>query len=133
MGVIQYIPRKKLVIDKRSEDGGYYEAICDECGNMFYPLRSTAKYCSRSCQVMNYRKNLKPKKTKEIKKESFKPDYLFNGLTNLFWDMKGFIKHGDNGILKKELRSLKHGEIYNYSTFAIKRISAYKYAIKISK
>ena len=59
--MLRYIPRKKEVIDRRSTEGGYYEAQCEECGNTFYPKRSSAKYCSRSCTVMAYRRAIKNK------------------------------------------------------------------------
>ena len=49
MAILNYIPKKKEVIDRRTDNGGYYEAVCDECGNVYYPKRSNAKYCSRSC------------------------------------------------------------------------------------
>jgi len=55
MAILRYVPKKKEIIDKRSESGGYYEAECDECGTIYYPTRANAKYCSRSCQVMAYR------------------------------------------------------------------------------
>lgn len=130
MGVIQYIPKKKFVIDKRSEDGGYYEALCDECGNTFYPLRSSAKYCSRSCQVMYYRKNLSLKKSKSVKKELFKSEFIFTGASNLAIGMKTYINYGDLGLLKTNIKALEIGSIYNYKNFIVKRISTYKYAVK---
>ena len=55
MPILKYIPKKKTVIDRRTNDGGYYEAICDECGNEFYPKRNNARYCSKSCQQMAWR------------------------------------------------------------------------------
>jgi len=130
MGVIQYIPKKKFIIDKRSEDGGYYEAICDECGTTFYPLRSSAKYCSRSCQVMYYRKNLLPNKPKTIKKELFKSDYTFTGANALGVGMKEFIRYGDLGLLKATIKSLEVGQTFNYLSFTVKRISTNKYGVK---
>jgi hypothetical protein len=68
MGILKYIPKKKNIIDRRSDDGGYYEAECDVCGTIYYPKRSNGKYCSHSCSIRAYRErvqkgtvNLKPK------------------------------------------------------------------------
>lgn len=68
MGIQKYIPKKKNIIDRRTPDGGYYEAVCDDCGTVFYPKRSNARYCSHSCTVAAMRKrNLEnpPEKKKE--------------------------------------------------------------------
>jgi hypothetical protein len=128
MGVLKYIPKKKFVVDKRTDDGGYYDAVCDECGNEFYPLRSSAKYCSRSCQVMHYRKNLKPKKTTE---QVFVSNEVYNGVKQLIIGLKPFIKHGDTMILKDNIKYLKLEAVLKYDTFLIKRISSNKYAVQL--
>src|SRR6476661_4954425 len=44
----RYVPEPE-VKDWRESGGTYYEAICEQCGRIFYPKRSTAKYCSRIC------------------------------------------------------------------------------------
>ena len=59
MGVKEYIPKKKEIIDRRTEDGGYYIAECDVCGGEFYPTRSNAKYCSKSCYLIEWRRKRK--------------------------------------------------------------------------
>jgi hypothetical protein len=35
--------------DYRNTKGVHFEAKCDYCGEIFYPKRSTAKYCSKTC------------------------------------------------------------------------------------
>ena len=124
MGIISYIPKKKEIIDNRTSEGGYYHAICDECGNEFYPKRSNAKYCSRSCLVMAYRKNkteVKPKKNQ--KSENV---VLFDGsLTDLARILKQNYSIETNGapayILKEELRPLKVSETKFYSNLIINK------------
>lgn len=132
MGIISYIPKKKEVIDNRTSEGGYYHAICDECGNEFYPKRSNAKYCSRSCLVMAYRKNkseIKPKKAEETKKI-----LLFDGsLTDLARILKKHYSIETNGApayyIKEELKPLKVGETKSYSILIVKRRSELKYQL----
>ena len=55
MAIKEYIPKKESIIDRRSINGGYYIAECDVCGREFYPKKSNAKYCSRSCAMIAYR------------------------------------------------------------------------------
>lgn len=64
MPILRYIPKKKNVIDRRSNEGGFYEAECEECGGKFFPKRGNAKYCSQSCLQMAWRKKHKDKKVK---------------------------------------------------------------------
>lgn len=40
----------------RSSPGSYYVAICNECGDAFYPLRKDGLYCSSRCTVAAFRK-----------------------------------------------------------------------------
>jgi hypothetical protein len=54
MPIIEVIP-PKAVKDCRSPDGGYCVAKCDVCGTMFWPKRTTAKYCKRMCAVKAYK------------------------------------------------------------------------------
>lgn len=46
----------KKILDRRSDEGGYYEAKCDHCGTLYYPKSALSKYCSRACAVQAYRK-----------------------------------------------------------------------------
>lgn len=58
MSILRYIPKNGAVNDRRSPEGGYYEAIC-YCGQKFYPKRSDAMYCSKNCALKAYRKEKK--------------------------------------------------------------------------
>lgn len=55
MAILKYVPPTKKIIDKRSPDGGYYEAECEICGTKFYPERSNAKYCNPNCGLQAHR------------------------------------------------------------------------------
>lgn len=62
-------------------NAGFRPAIaCDYCGAMFFPRRSTARFCSTSCRVMNNRKNRPAAPAKVV----------------------------DEGELEKQIRQLKH-------------------------
>lgn len=94
MAVIKYIPKKKEIIDKRTDDGGYYEAECNVCGTMFYPTRANAKYCSRSCQVMAFRTGQTKKEVKNTPNEE-KTDVLIQptGIVDTFLGLDAIINH----------------------------------------
>lgn len=55
MAIIKYVPKKTTVRDRRNDQGGYYEATCEECGSLFYPAKM-AKYCSQLCTQRAYNK-----------------------------------------------------------------------------
>lgn len=46
----KYVP-EPLIKDYRDKEGVYYEAKCDHCGRIYYPKRSTSKYCSKTCTI----------------------------------------------------------------------------------
>jgi hypothetical protein len=73
MGIVRYVPKQRIVTDRRTEDGGYYEAVCDECGNTFYPKRKNAKYCSNACTVAVHRRNKEVKEVLQIADEFMRP------------------------------------------------------------
>ena len=135
MGVLRYIPKVKEVIDNRSPDGGYYEAECNECGNIFYPKRSNAKYCSRSCLVMHYRKEQKKTLPKNSEKKIIKlGNKIFEGGG---LDMARFLKDKyftatdfrPIYIIKKELFALSYGEKIQYNTLTVIRRSERLYGL----
>ena len=49
MAILKRFVPEPEVKDWRGSDGVHYEAKCEQCGRIFYPKRSTAKYCSRRC------------------------------------------------------------------------------------
>lgn len=135
MGVLRYIPKVKEVIDNRSPDGGFYEAECDECSNIFYPKRSNAKYCSRSCLVMHYRKEQKNTLSKNSEKKIIKlGNKIFEGGGQ---DMARFLKEKyftatdfkPIYIIKKELFALKYNEKVQYNELTVIRRSERLYGL----
>ena len=70
MSILRYIPKQSAINDRRTPEGGFYEATC-RCGNKFYPKRSDALYCSNRCAVQANR---------EAKKEKEKQERIENAL-----------------------------------------------------
>lgn len=142
MAIIRYIPIKKQVIDKRSEEGGFYEAECDQCHNVFYPKRSNARYCSRSCLVMSYRK-------KNVGKVYQKKSILSTVLSKEQLNEKIKIKEDCAGVMSSflkniypieterkpgyklaiELKNIPEGTILKYSNLIVYRRSANKFIL----
>jgi hypothetical protein len=142
MAILRYIPIKKQVIDKRTEEGGFYEAECDECHNPFYPKRSNARYCSRSCLVMSYRKkNIgKPFQKKSILSTVLSNDQL-NEKIKIKEDCAGTMSAFLKNIypvetekkpaykLNVELKSITEGTIIKYRNLIVYRRSANKFIL----
>ncbi|MFN7611495.1 MAG: hypothetical protein ACK5QX_11260 [bacterium] len=135
MGVISYIPKKKEVIDNRSNEGGYYTAVCDECGNDFFPKRSNAMYCSRSCLVMAYRKKKSLLPQKPIKKtvnESLILEKTLSG-ADMAWYLKANYSVDTEKtpiyVLKDILKAIEIGEMKQFNTISVKRHSPNKYQL----
>lgn len=57
MAILKYFPPQIEIRDNRAMDKGYYEAACENCGTLFYPKRSNAKYCTSKCSLIYHRKN----------------------------------------------------------------------------
>lgn len=55
MAILEYHPPKQKLLDKRNENGGYYTAKCENCGTIFYPERSNARYCTPNCGLIQHR------------------------------------------------------------------------------
>ena len=135
MAILNYIPKKKEVIDRRTDNGGYYEAVCDECGNVYYPKRSNAKYCSRSCNVMAYRRKKKAEGPK-IKKEKVNEDLILVKTLpakDMSWYLKkNYSSDTDNlpmYVMKEDLVNLTIGETKKMGKIVIKKYSANKYQL----
>lgn len=136
MGILRYIPKKREVIDRRSENGGYYEAVCNECGNAFYPQRSSAKYCSRSCQVMAYRKSVIAKPAKSIVKvpkvAEFASKEVFSSRNDVVKYLKRNYWHIMSGKvteIREKLKNMEVNTVLDLEEVKIKRISVNKYAV----
>lgn len=144
MAIVKYIPKPKVIKDFRKPEGGYFEATCEECGTTYYPLRSTSKFCSKSCLMMNWRKKnpktlVKSKKVTKSKAESKKE--LFNSLiyTGSAKGVMDYLKSKYN-VTKVSLKDIKLLDIIdstlNYDEnfgidkrFNIVRISSNKYEV----
>lgn len=144
MGILKYIPKKKEIIDNRSSEGGFYEAECDECKNTFYPKRSNAKYCSRSCLVMAYRKKktsetpkrqkVTPKPSKPTSVESTKMVHETTGSNMASYLKNKYSLDTDKKpiyLLNQELQSMNIGSKKEYGSIFINRRSAYKFQLFI--
>lgn len=142
MGILRYIPKVKEVIDNRSSEGGFYEAECDECNNPFYPKRSNAKYCSRSCLVMAYRKlrlSGTPKKNKTVKSvtksiDSAKKTKVFEGTgSELAYELKGkYSMQTENKPIykiKPELYAMPYGSTITYGSLIVGRRSERRFML----
>jgi len=55
MAIKKFIPGPKKIIDHRGNPHGFYEAVCDVCGTVYYPKRSNSKYCNSKCAVVAHR------------------------------------------------------------------------------
>jgi len=146
MAIIKYIPKKVQIIDRRSEDGGYYVAECENesCGREFYPKRNNAKYCSYTCNQMVWRsrqggkvkeeeKAEEPPKTiaKKIRQEEGKIVY---GSKNV---MKWMGEHtntwGQRRDIKHVITHLEINEQWEYEELIIGRVSEMRYKVLVSK
>ena len=147
MAILKYIPRKSKIIDRRTENGGYYEATCDVCGTIFYPKRNTAKYCSHPCAIHAYRernsKKTESKMTKvfkEEKKQIANPIVPINtkaiginALIELLQKM-GADTRRDKAYIKDALKSISTGKDFLYldkqgNSFYIKKLSQLKFNV----
>lgn len=144
MAIKRYIPRKTKVTDRRTEEGGYYEAECEICKREFYPVRSNAKYCSNLCAQRAHR--IKPKKDivkrgpNKIKTE-VKPSNeqkatatfrIFKKQNDLIVFLKSKINysHGSIGSLRAKIKALNIDEtiiLNKIGSMKLTRISAIRF------
>lgn len=141
MPVLRYVPPKKNIIDRRSDEGGYYVASCECCGTEFYPTRSNARFCSSNCTLINHReKKLSGTKdnlanpTKIIPKNiEVKPtshnqwEEIFVGKQSIFIFLENaeMRTHG----VKRKVTALKIGETLDWEGYKIGRVSDKKFGI----
>lgn len=144
MGVIQFIPGAKNIIDRREEGKSYWIAECDLCETKFYPKRSNARFCSNQCQMKNYRERLakglvNQKKTKKKQKIVIEPtlgdeDYDWTlldearGKDDLVLHLKNKCDVKVYGQILK-LKSIKIGGTYDIEDYRIKRVNSVMYEI----
>jgi len=109
MPIISYVPPKKNIHDNRTPNGGYYTAKCDNCGTVFYPKRSNAKYCTPNCALISHRQAIASGKTaKTSKKTKLTEDRTyFIGANNVYQYLKAnYDTRGQKEIIIQSLLSL---------------------------
>lgn len=130
MPILRYIPLKKTIVDRRTSEGGYYQAECDHCSSIFYPKRSTAKFCSRSCTVMAYRMTKSAKKAiKEAKKGTFTKIGECYGCDEVLklLNSNGYSLHLRMGDTKQTIKYMDIGDRVQFDAIVIEKISDRKY------
>lgn len=143
MPILKYVPPIKKIIDHRSDKGGYYEAICENCGTTFYPERSNAKYCSPNCGLIQHRKakaeilarggSIKPAKpTKKLNKAE--PIEEFRGVIQVYQYLKNTCNtHGQKETIINDLNDIEVGSYYTYEGESFLRFSPGKWYLVESK
>lgn len=130
MPILRYIPPKKTIVDRRTSEGGYYQAECDHCGSIFYPKRCTAKFCSRSCTVMAYRLTKSAKKAiKEAKKGTFTKIgdcYGYDEVLKLL-NSNGYSLHLKMTTTKETIKNMDIGDQVYFDAIIIEKVSDRKY------
>lgn len=143
MPILKYVPPKQKIVDHRNADGGYYEAACENCGTIFYPERSNAKYCSPNCGLIQHRKEKAAalaagkaietlKKLKKAKEAVVKPESSeFRGVNQVYQYIKAVHNtHGEKEYILDSLKSMEIGEIFHYEDLEIIRLGAGKWSTK---
>lgn len=136
MAILKYIPPTKKIIDHRSESGGYYEAKCENCGTIFYPERSNAKYCSPNCGLIQHRKEKaeilaaggkvesKPKPKATVKEHTAE----FRGAKQVYEYLKeNYNTRGDREYILSMLKDTEVGGSFEYQDVVFTRVSTGKW------
>jgi hypothetical protein len=159
MGVTGYVHKKVPPKDNRTPEGGYYQAICDECGRQFYPLRSNAKFCSDHCSGRHHHRRYRAegrykyakggKVSKEEPKVENKPikrnlsssilrlrnkNNRFRGAEAVydFLESKGAVKR-EKGKLMEYIKNADIGEILEIRGWDITKKSSTIYVVEEGK
>lgn len=141
MTILKYVPPKKNIVDRRSENGGYYEAQCENCGTIFYPERSNAKYCSPNCGLIQHRKakaeilaaggrvESKPKQKATVKDHAVGFTF-FRGAKQIYEYLKStYNTRGDREHILQTLKDTKTGGSFKYKKYVFTRISPGKWVL----
>lgn len=129
----EYVPVKTKIVDRRNENGGYYIAICDNCGTEFYPDNGNAKFCTPNCTLMSWRKRkvkgeIPSKKSSIKKKLILLKEKIYKGK-----DLRIFLKQERKAPMshtKKFCDALTPGETkVFFDDVKIKRISPNKFSL----
>jgi hypothetical protein len=137
MAILKYIPPKRVINDRRTPDGGYYEAKCEHCDTLFYPKRKTAMYCSNSCTVSAYREKRAKQKLEYVAILTAGKLKIADYFSE--YKLKSFIKEilsdnypevGESGLLYYDTTDENSKQYAVLKKYRVKRISAYKYELQ---
>ena len=140
MAIKSYVPKKSMILDRRSAEGGYYIAECEECKREFYPKNAKARFCSSECRSHNYLKHKTPqtqqKKVVNTNTSPVKNDSLTllgqKDVINYFKKVEKEEMDGSVGVYRDLLKDLAVNEKLTVGEHVVKRITAKKYEIKKS-
>lgn len=142
MAIIKFIPEVKKIVDYRNAGGGFYEAVCDSCGTVFYPKRANAKFCNDKCAQNSFREKIasgavskkskaKPvEETETVKKQKIAIQSSLGVLTGK-GTVKDYIRSQELPIhgIGRLLNELEIGDDMGWKGVQIKRISANRYEV----
>lgn len=151
MAIVKYVPRKRDIVDRRSEQGGYWEMTCESCGTTFYPTRQNAKFCCRACGLQNWRERKKERdkevkdklrqyleeyrERKNLEKAEKQPNREVimgsNNVINFLRSKKRFASaiKGQIGDIRYNLKEGNIGEIIDWEKFEIEKISDRRFVV----
>jgi anaerobic selenocysteine-containing dehydrogenase len=134
MSIKSYVPPKKNIIDHRTAEGGYYNAICDVCGTEFFPKRSNARYCSSNCGIVAHRTaiangDVKKKIKTSNKKTNSSTTIIGKGNVIQWFKEKNLKTYGLQTFLQTQGVGLKD----EWEGVTIDKISASKYHLVNTK
>lgn len=142
MAILKYVPPTKKIIDKRSADGGYYEAECEICSTKYYPERSNSKYCTPNCGLIAHRiavangtASKKYKPGGKVGQDSSRSGYAIKTPKNsvickgkdevIGWFHKQGLKTRGLGVLLK----CEVGSMFEFGYVKVQRLTSIKYVI----
>ena len=132
MAILKHFPKKVEVLDRRSKDGGYYEAKCDVCEVIYYPASVRSKYCSNRCSLIAYRKRKKDNPESYQQQKTKKEELL--GSFNLSELGDYFLSDRKKSVVMNLGRNLKIGQskliIIAECDYTITKISSRKFELR---
>lgn len=141
---MKYVSNPKLL-----ENTWHYEAKCKNCGETFHAKRSTAKYCSATCRMMDWHKThdrptgkkipTKKTKIKEVKPKVETSEFAYKEVLNknyvvAYLGRKGVKGIGDGQLMKKgETVVYTGGTVDSVNGIEVKRLSFTNYLVTVKK
>lgn len=138
MSIKSYVPPKKNIIDHRTTEGGYYNAICDVCGTEFFPKRSNAKYCSSNCGIVAHRTAIANgdvvKKRLKTVPEDKNSSITARGSKAVYEQLsKIYDTSRQKGVITGMCKELQVGSYFDFKSIRIRRISSGLYKLSSTK